>query len=229
LAPQVAGWSRVGRHAMQRGGGLENLRPSRRLERNRQATKGRTSSGDAPGHRRSNRAREPAHAGIVALAAITLDVRAEKSACKQSADAARHGAAPHTIVRYRSIEWSLRVQTDHRASPTESPDSLPWNCRTFPCRAAQPLMYDRTGCLLGRDGADWRSDDAPASRTNLHEQADANPADFKAASPDAGSIDIGRCRIGKESAALNVDIRPLSDDHAVQGVHGPNEERRERR
>jgi hypothetical protein len=39
---------------------------------------------------------------------------------------------------------------------------------------------------------------------------------------------MGRCRIGKEGAALNVDLRSWTDEHAVQGVHGPDKQCRER-
>ena len=91
------------------------------------------------------------------------------------------------------------------------------------------LMHDRSRRLLGGDGADGGGDSEPVSPTDLHQQADAYPADFEGTPPDAGSIEVGRRRIGKENAPLNDDFRLLGDHHAVERVHSPDEQDGERR
>ena len=78
------------------------------------------------------------------------------------------------------------------------------------------LVHDQARRVLDGNGEDWGGDDVWASRANLHQEAGANPADSEAAPPDAGSIDISQCRIGKEGASLYVDLWPVSDDHAIQ-------------
>ena len=91
------------------------------------------------------------------------------------------------------------------------------------------LMHDRSRRLLGGDGADGGGDNEPASLADLHQQADAYPADFERSPPDVGSIEVGRRRIGKENAPLNDDFRLLGDHHAVERVHSPDEKGGERR
>ena len=55
---------------------------------------------DAAGHRSDRSAdQEAAHAGIVAVAAIAFDVRAEKSACEEPADAADDGTGNDAFLR----------------------------------------------------------------------------------------------------------------------------------
>ena len=54
---------------------------------------------DATGHRSDRSAdQEAAHAGIVAVTAISFDVRAKKSPCEKPADAANDGASNNAFV-----------------------------------------------------------------------------------------------------------------------------------
>ena len=52
----------------------------------------------------------------------------------------------------------------------------------------------------------------PPERISIKRPTPIQPT-LKAASPDAGSIEIGRCRIAKERRY--VILWPLSDDHAI--------------
>lgn len=92
------------------------------------------------------------------------------------------------------------------------------------CRTEQNLMHDRTRSTLSGNGANAGRDDATASRPNLDQQADTNPANLQAAAPQARSVEIGGGGIGKEGAALNVDSRPIRYDDSVQRVRGADEE-----
>ena len=70
------------------------------------------------------------------------------------------------------------------------------------------LMRDRAQRRLDDNAADRRRDDGLISTTNLHRQADPNPADSEAAPGAAGTIEVRRRRIGKIRAALNVTSSP---------------------
>src|SRR6185503_15029916 len=89
-------------------------------------------------------------------------------------------------------------------------------------------MYDRAPRLLGGNGAHSGGGDVLTSRAKLQSQADANPAGFETTAPKAGSIEIRCRRIGEEDAALNVDLRALGDEDAIEGVRRPNQQNRER-